>query len=128
MALNQIAAFPNPLNSRSVGTTQSPGNTTTTVYTAASNDKVSSFSITAQLIGTAGTDFCELTLTIGTAKFVVMANSAASFGAQVTITSDALGYKGGYLQSGDTITFQIQKTGTPSGVLACALAIDNYTV
>lgn len=126
MAGNQVGYLINPSNSRTVGARNTSG-TTSTAATAVANDKVSSFSITSQYVGTAGTDFVTVILTIGTAKFNIMCNSAVNFGAQSTITSDSLGYKGGFLQAGDTITLQTLYSGSPVGEVAVALAIDNYT-
>lgn len=129
MAINQIAYTVNPLNSRSVGVNKSvAATTTTTVYTAVANDKVSSFSIsTTGIIGTSGTDKAQIQLIIGSASFSTLLDSSASPGTKIIITSDQLGYKGGFLQATDTIVLVVTSIGTPTGSISVGLAIDNYT-
>src|SRR5947208_1890979 len=105
MSLNQIGYLVNPSIGKTVGASRTTDGTST-VYTGLANDKVTGFCITATSVGTGGTDYNTVIVTIGTAKYVIVIDSTTGIGLQTIRTGTSLNFNGSFLQVGDTITVQ----------------------
>jgi hypothetical protein len=134
MAVNQIAYFPNPLTSKSVGAVHTTA-TTTTIYTVGVGEikKASSFLVSITVDGGVG-DGISGVLKIGTAQFAFSGNVYGDPGNLVTpktytYGSKDVGYDGSFLQVGDTITLTTAASGTAptSYQVSAAIALDEYT-
>jgi len=128
MSLNQIAYLKNPATSKTAGTTVNAGTSATaTLYTLGSGETklITSFVITAIVSGTAGTDYCIATITIGAAKATVLLNGSST-ATQITVKLSDLGIAPGFLQNGDVISVAIATTGSPTGSISYSVTLDEY--
>lgn len=134
MALNQVIYLPNPAGAynKMVGATVAVAGTSTlqTAIPASTYVRVRNFSIT--LLGTAGAagDFLHGTLKIGAAQFTcsaVIASGGATL-ATAELSSDDVGFDGGWLQPTDTITFIVATSGLTVTKASVSVSLEDFTV